>query len=286
MEYHKTNVNREYKNSVFTLLFGEKKNLLELYNAINGTNYLENTGIEIITLSNALYMEQINDIAFVLDGKLVVLMEHQSAINENMPLRMLLYMAREYEKLTNRKDLYRKIQIKVPTPEFIVLYNGDEKYPKYRELKLSDTFKTQEKEPYLELIVRVYNINRGENPEIERRSETLSGYEEFTAEIKKNYQETEDLAESIHLAVRTCIGRNILVNFLETHSSEVENMILTEWNTEEAIEVAKEEGFSQGELKGKLEQAREMAKGLLADGVPVSIVVKNSGLSEEEIARL
>ncbi len=225
MEYNKTNVNREYKNSVFTLLFGEKKNLLELYNAINGTDYPENTGIEIITLSNALYMEQINDIAFVLDGKLVVLIEHQSTINENMPLRMLLYMAREYEKLTNRKDLYRKIQIKVPAPEFIVLYNGDEKFPQYREMKLSEAFKTETTgAPYLELVVRVYNINRGANPEIAQRSETLNGYEEFTAEVKHNYHETRDLAESIRRAIRTCIGRNILVNFLETHSSEVENM--------------------------------------------------------------
>ncbi len=59
-------------------------------------------------------------------------------------------------------------------------------------------------------------------------------------------------------------------------------MILTEWNTEEAIEVAKEEGFSQGELKGK----REMAKGLLVDGIPIAVISKNSGLSEEEIVRL
>ncbi len=286
MEYNKTNVNREYKNSVFTLLFGEKKNLLELYNAINGTDYPESTGIEIVTLSNALYMEQINDIAFVLDGKLVVLIEHQSTINENMPLRMLLYMAREYEKLTNRKDLHRKHQIKVPAPEFIVLYNGDEKYPQYRELKLSEAFKTETGVPYLELIVRVYNINKGANPEIAQRSETLNGYEEFTAEVKYNYHETRDLAESIRRAMRTCIGRNILVNFLETNSSEVENMILTEWNTEEAIEVAKEEGIEVGFSQGQLQKAREMAKGLLVDGIPIAVISRNSGLSEEEIAKL
>ncbi|MDR1760749.1 MAG: hypothetical protein LBR60_09555, partial [Fibrobacter sp.] len=112
----------------------------------------------------------------------------------------------------------------------------------------------------------------------EQRSETLSGYEEFTAEVKQNFQDTKDLGESIQVAIRTCIGRNILVHFLESNSSEVENMILTEWNTEEAIEVAKEEG----ELKGK----RVMAKGMLADGVPIAVISKNSGLSAEEIRSL
>ncbi|MDR2579576.1 MAG: Rpn family recombination-promoting nuclease/putative transposase, partial [Fibromonadaceae bacterium] len=116
--------NRKHKDSVFTKLFGEKSNLLELYNAISGRNYPESTKIEIITLSDALYMEQLNDICFVIDGRMVVLIEHQSTINENMPVRMLVYIAREYEYLTHSKDLYREKRIKIPAPEFIMLYNG------------------------------------------------------------------------------------------------------------------------------------------------------------------
>ncbi|MCL2100578.1 MAG: Rpn family recombination-promoting nuclease/putative transposase, partial [Fibromonadales bacterium] len=118
-----TNTNRKFKNSVFTTLFGEKEQLLEMYNAVSGKNYPKETEIKIITLSDVFFMEQQNDIAFVIDGKLVVLVEHQSTINDNMPLRMLIYMAREYEMLTNSKDLYKQKMVKIPEPEFIVLYN-------------------------------------------------------------------------------------------------------------------------------------------------------------------
>ncbi len=117
----KAATNRQYKNSVFTKLFGTPEKALELYNAISGKNYPESTKIKIVTLSDALYMEQLNDISFVIEDKLVVLIEHQSSINENMPLRMLIYIAREYERLTNRRDLYKEHKIKIPSPEFIAI---------------------------------------------------------------------------------------------------------------------------------------------------------------------
>ena len=153
--------NREYKDSVFTLLFSEKDKLIELYNAIENTNYGPDTDIEITTLRNALFMEQINDISFVIDGKIVVLIEHQSTVNENMPLRMLIYIARVYEKICNNENLYRTRQITIPRPEFIVLYNGRNEMPDTQTLKLSEMFaKYGEKNPIeLELEVKIYNIN-------------------------------------------------------------------------------------------------------------------------------
>ena len=122
--------NKRFKDLVFTLLFQNKKKLLELYNAIEGTNYSEDTKIEINTLEKVLYMDRENDISFLLDGKLIVLVEHQSSVNQNMPLRFLLYIARVYEKLIDSKSVYKEAQIKIPTPEFIVLYNGGKNYPK------------------------------------------------------------------------------------------------------------------------------------------------------------
>ena len=113
----KQKANRNHKDSVFTKLFSEKKNLLELYNAISGKNYSPNTEIEIITLEDVLFMDQLNDIAFTIDDKFVVLIEHQSTINENMPLRMLMYIAREYELITNSHDLYDDKLVKIPTPD-------------------------------------------------------------------------------------------------------------------------------------------------------------------------
>ena len=178
-----TTVNREYKDSVFTLLFGEKSNLIELYNAIFGTRYGSDTDIQITTLRSALFMEQVNDISFVIDGKVVVLIEHQATLNNNMPLRMLLYIARIYEKICDSENLYRTKRITIPRPEFIVLYNGKDEAPDMQTMRLSDMFaKYGEENPIeLELEVKVYNINKGRNTEIAQRSATLDGYKDIVA---------------------------------------------------------------------------------------------------------
>jgi hypothetical protein len=194
-------------------------------------------------------LEQLNDIAFVIDGKLVVLIEHQSTINENMPLRMLMYMGREYERITNSRDLYRENKIKIPTPEFIVLYNGRKEFPDFKEFRLSDSFEVQNGTCSLELVVKAYNINKGRNVEIAKKSPTLSGYGDFVAEINENLK-TMNLNLAIKTAVRTCIRNKILLSFLESNGSEVENMLFTEWNLKDALEVAKEEGAAIGEAKG------------------------------------
>jgi hypothetical protein len=237
--------NRNHKDSVFTRLFSEKSNLLELYSAISGKSYPESTKIEIVTLSNVLYMNQINDIAFVLEDRLIVLIEHQSSINNNMPLRMLQYLSAEYDMIVDRKNLYKQKRIMIPAPEFIVLYNGDKKFPDYKELKLSDSFKSKTPDLYLELVVRVYNINKGHNTNMAVKSPVLSGYEEFIAQIKENLKSME-LRDAIKLAVKTCISKNILVSFLERHSSEVENMIFGEWNLDDAKQVWQEEAREDG----------------------------------------
>ena len=154
----RTNINHTYRDSVFTKLFGEPEPLLELYNALTGSNLSPDTPIIINTLTNVLYMERVNDISFVIDDKIVVLIEHQATINENMPLRFLMYIARIYEKLIDNKAVYRKRLIEIPTPEFWVLYNGREPYPAEHTLKLSDAFKdksTFEQYRNLELTVKV-----------------------------------------------------------------------------------------------------------------------------------
>ena len=249
--------NRKHKDSVFTKLFGEKKNLLELYNAISGKNYSPNTEIEIITLEDVLFMDQLNDIAFTIDDKFVVLIEHQSTINENMPLRMLMYISREYELITNSYNLYDDRLIKIPTPEFIVLYNGDRDMPDFMELKLSDAFAVKNDKFPLELVVKTYNINKGRNVELAKKSRTLSEYEEFIAQIKDNLKSMK-LREAIKQAVKSCIKRNILLSFLKRYASEVENMLLTGWNTKDAMTFKYNRGKEDGRIEGRAEARNEL----------------------------
>jgi len=270
--------NRNHKDSVFTRLFSEKSNLLELYSAISGKSYPESTKIEIVTLSDVLYMNQINDIAFVMEDRLIVLIEHQASINNNMPLRMLQYLSAEYDMIVDRKNLYKQKRIMIPSPEFIVLYNGDKKFPDYKELKLSDSYKFKTPDLYLELVVRIYNINKGRNAEMALKSPILSGYEEFIAQIKENLKSME-LRDAIKLAVKTCISKNILVSFLERHSSEVLNMLIRgEWNIEEAIAVRCEET--------REDTLEETAKSMLKEGLDIALISRITKLPQQEILAL
>jgi len=132
--------NREFKNSVFTELFKGEDTLLELYNALSGSNYGIDTKIEINTLEGILNVYAMNDISFTIDDKIVFLVEHQSSINANLPVRLLMYIARVYEKIIDRKAIYRQKLMKIPKPEFVVLYNGKDAFPDEKTLRLSDAF--------------------------------------------------------------------------------------------------------------------------------------------------
>jgi len=246
--------NREYKSTVFTKLFSEAGALLELYNALSGANYGADTQIEINTLEDVLFMDMMNDISFTIGDKVVVLIEHQSSVSENLPLRLLLYMARVYEKIIDKKAVYRQKLMTVPKPEFIVLYNGKGEFPDERELRLSDAFREPpdhpEKYGSLDLTVRVLNINAGHNESVIRRSETLQGYVTFIRKVREGVDNGKGLSDAVTEAVKYCEEQQVLQPFLANHASEVVNMLTTEFKMEDAIAVWKEEGFAEGLEKG------------------------------------
>ena len=251
--------NREYKDSVFSLYLSEPERLIEVYNAVANTDYPPDTPVEINTLTDVLYKNQINDLSFVLDNQIVVLIEHQSTINENMALRLFLYSARVYEKITKQKPLYKRKRVKIPVPRFIVLYNGNEPYPEYGEQKLSDSFIFQQVNPQLELKIDIYNINYEVNAEIVRRSKSLAEYSRFIGLIKMNLADGLTLEEAIKQAIEYGMKHDIMKEFLETHGTEVANMLLSGWNMDEALAVSKEEGYEDGFEDG-FEDGKEMGE--------------------------
>ncbi|MDR2210009.1 MAG: Rpn family recombination-promoting nuclease/putative transposase [Spirochaetaceae bacterium] len=272
-------VNTGYKDSVFSLLFSEPETLRELYSALEGVPLDKEIPITINTLSDVLYMERYNDISFTIGNKLVILIEHQSSVNPNMPLRILLYIARIYEKIIERKSLYRETLLKIPRPEFFVLYNGPKPYPDQSTLRLSDAFENTEDikaaglPPELELTVKVYNINKGHNEGLVKKCAALSGYSTFIDKIREHRQ-TMPLEAAMKTAIEYCIEHNVLSKFLVERSSEVINMLLTEWNWDDAKEVWQEEasaaalakgiaegrakGIAEGRAKGIVEERREV----------------------------
>jgi predicted transposase/invertase (TIGR01784 family) len=295
-------VNRNYKSSVFASYFSDEDRLIEAYNAIEGKQYPKDTEVKINTLTDVLFMEQINDVSFLLAGKLIVLIEHQSYPNKNLPVRMLLYISRVYEKILDNKNVYRDSLIKIPKPDFIVLYNGDdgeskdnkdkkdnEHSDKY-EMKLSDAFEEVDIPDMLELTVCVYNISQGRNQKILQKSKALRDYAAFIGRIKENRAKGHPLAEAIKEAVRYCIEKDIMKEYLESNASEVENMLFTEFNIDDAKKIwreeALEEGIKKGIEKGIEKNREETAKAALAKGFSVSDVVEITGLDEARVRKL
>lgn len=231
-------------------------NLLSLYNAVNGSNYKDPDQLEIVTLENAVYMGMKNDLSFLIDTS-ILLYEHQSTYNPNMPLRDLFYISSEYQKLVDKKTLYSSQLQKIPAPSFIVFYNGTEREEDSWVNYLSESFETLPDEPNLELKVVTLNINEGHNPKLMEQCQTLREYAQYVAKVR-HYTDRMPLNEAVTLAVNDCINERILEEFLRQNRSEVIAMSIFEYNKEEEerkirkaeYEAGKKAGFAEGESRG------------------------------------
>ena len=292
--------NRRYKDSVFVDFFGEDKNakanFIALYNALHGTCLDASVELEPLRLEQVMYMAFRNDVACLVDGKIIVLVEHQSTINANMPLRFLQYAARLYEHIQNPRDRYLRRLKKIPTPEFYVFYNGEEDYPKKATLRLSDAFITAPEKPSLELIVSVTNINYNKGCKILHTCKPLKEYTLFIEAVRKHTK--LDSENGFKNAIKECIQNDILREYLQRKSKEVMNMLIAEYDydvdiavqREEEREIALKEGIAQGEAKGLSEglhqKALETAKNLLVLGLSVANIAQATGLTEAEVEAL
>ena len=272
--------NRKYKDTVFRMLFSDRKNLLSLYNAINGTAYENPDDLEIVTLENAIYMGMKNDLAFIIDTNLF-LYEHQSTYNPNMPLRDLFYISSEYQKLVEHKSLYSSTQQKVPAPNFIVFYNGTVKKEDCWTNYLSEAYENLAGEPNLELKVITLNINEGHNKELMEQCQILREYAQYVAKVREFAGNTE-LNAAVELAVNECIQNNILAEFLRKHKSEVIAMSIFEYDKEEEEKKLREAEYEAGYDEGKKEIIRRM----LEAGESVEKITQYTGYKTSELQKL
>jgi len=284
MEYF-MKLNKNHKDSLFSTLFNNPDVLRELYSAIEGITIPQDMPIDINTLTDVFIKDKINDVSFTIDNRLVILVEHQSTISENLPLRLLEYIGRIYEKIVNYERRFQKKLEKIPKPEFIVLYNGNETFPEHKELRLSDAFmdikglkqSESEKQP-LELIVNVYNINQGKNTQILKKSTTLDSYSILISKIWEYRNSKLTLEESLKLAIIYCIDNNVLKDFLRKHGSEVFSMLYGEYRLEDEIAVVRREAREESQYI--------IAQNALAEGSTLEFVQKITGLDLETIREL
>jgi predicted transposase/invertase (TIGR01784 family) len=228
-------------------------------------------------------MNKINDLSFEIGGKLVVLIEHQSTINPNMALRLLMYIGRLYEKMVKNREIYSSKKLTIPRPEFFVLYNGKEPYPDKAILHLSDLFEKIdisgiEEKTLLELEVQVININEGRNNEMVRKCKELHGYSAFIAKVREYEQELGNFEAALKKAVEYCCRHDIIKEFLEKHAQEVTSMLMTEFNLEDAIAVAREEREEEVQTK--------IVRNAFAEGFPIDIICKITGLDMNTVQTL
>ena len=273
--------NRKYKDTVFRMLFSDRENLLSLYNAINRTAYENAAELEIVTLESTVYMGMKNDLAFIIDMNLL-LYEHQSTYNPNIPLRDLFYISAEYQKLINKKSLYSSSLQKVPAPYFIVFYNGTEKEEEYWENSLSEAYENLTGEPRLELKVITLNINEGHNKELMEQCRTLREYAQYVAKVRKYIKEMS-LDTAVERAVNECIQEGILEDFLRANRAEAIAMSIFEYNKEEEDKKLRKAEYEAGYGRGFDAGKQEIMQLMLEAGEPVEKIAQYTGYTMEEI---
>jgi len=281
--------NKQYRNSVFCSYFNEPKRLLSLCNAILNTEYKDSKKLHINTLEGMFFDDQKNDISCTIENHFLVLIEHQTSVNNNMPFRCLSYVAELLNKLVEDKQkIYRKSLIKFPSPRFIVLYDGDEKEPLKREMRLSEAFWGNQHS--LELIVTAYNINHSLKQPLLLKCKFLNEYSILVGKVKEGIKSGLIRRDAIANAVKFCLANGIMQGYLEFHSEEVFNMLALQWDKDSAIKASfddgYEDGFENGVNVGQNKGIESVALNLLNMGMSLEQVQTATKLSLERIKEL
>jgi len=195
-----------------------------------------------------------------------------------------MYLGQLYEKWIKwkgeEKFIYGSTLYKIPTPEFVVLYNGTANKPEKETLKLSDAFKAPVDEDlrFLQLKVPVYNINVGMNEGLFRSSGKLRQYSEFIAKVRELNKLYDDYTQAVKEAVNHCIANDILAEFLREQGGKIVSILTAEYDVEIAKRVYGDERAE--------DKAIEIAKNMIADGEPVEKIMRYTGLNREDVEGL
>ena len=278
-----TKVKRNFKDSLFRMVFHGKEELLSLYNAVNGSSYTNADDLEINTLEDVVYMGMKNDISFLFASYLN-LYEAQSTSNPNMPLRGTIYfgdLLRGWVE-SNHFDMYSEKQIMIPKSKFLVFYNGLKKEPERKILRLSDSFEGgQDEEAALECTAIMLNINYGYNQELMEKCQTLHDYSYFVETVRQGVRAGKTLEEDVDGAISKSLNEGVLKDILKKNRAEVRNVVLTEYNEELHLKNVRECGYEEGYDNGYdsgLDQGRKQKE--------VDLIIKKvrKGQSLEQIA--
>ena len=274
-------INRSYKDRLFKIIFEDKKELLSLYNALTGKNYQNPDELEINTIDDVIYMHLKNDMSFILDDW-QNLFEQQSTFNPNQPLRGFFYFADLYKVKYFGKKIYSTRLLKIPTPQYIVFYNGTANMPDRKELRLSDAFQQPTAQPDIEVVAHMLNINYGHNKELMERCQKLKEYAQFIDIIRHYLRENEQWTneQAISKAIDDCIQNNILRDILQKERLRVMASILSEFDEVGYKEMIQDEAIEDGEIRGSIKLAYKLK---LPKPEIIAILRHDYNLSDDEV---
>ena len=238
---------KDYKDRLFRMIFNDKEKLLKLYNAMNGSDYKDASELQVVTLENAVYLSMKNDVAYLLHDELF-LYEQQSTKNANMPLRCLFYASDTYSVLVKDKNIYGSKMLPLPSPTFVVFYNGKQKMDEEEELRLSDAFVKKQENPNLEVIVKVKNINLGNSRKLFDKCRPMRDYMIFVDKVRR-YSQEQTLEDAVERTIRECMEEDVMADFLKRNRAEVVKMCLYEYDEEKQREFDREEGREEGKME-------------------------------------
>ena len=268
------NYNKQYRDTVFRDYFNDEERLLSLCNALLGTDAV---ALKINTLEGTFFDRQKNDLSCVVENNFLVLVEHQSTINENMPFRCLSYVAELMNNLIEDKDkLYHKALIMFPAPRFYVFYDGDDSQPVERQMRLSEAFSGDD--TTLELVVTALNINHGLKQPLLEKCQYLREYSTLVGKVKEGIRLGLTRKDAISRAVKFCLDNGLMKGYLEFNSQEVFNMLALQWEQDKAIRASYEDGRDDA--------IESVALNMIQDGEPLDKILRFTKLSMERIREL
>ena len=277
---------RQYQDTVFRMYFNDAARLREVAGALHGRTYEAAERVKIVTLDGTFLSQMKNDISFLLAGRYLVFIEHQSTLNQNMPLRCLYYICEQFRKYVPARNLYQNKRIPLPRPEFYVFYTGGKETSETTQMKLSDAYMEGEGESRLELEVTFHNIAYESEKMLLRASRSLRDYSFFMNRIKMNIAGGMERVQAIREAMRYCMKHDVMKAFLQEHEKEVVDMVNFEWNQKDFEEAVREDGLEQGLARGREEGKAAVVLGMLKEKLPLETIAKVSNISLERIREI
>ena len=203
------------KGNFFSYLFSQPEYMLQLYQVMHpeDTETREEDFKQIIAQGNSLAVERCSDLGFQVRDKLIILMEAQSELSLDIPMRMLMRLADTYKDFVveNKVSLYREKPVSIPRPEFYVVYTGtEEAVPEVLSLGGPGSVEAE---------VKVLRTNGSGN--------ILDQYIQFCEILKKQMSLHGKTDEALSNTLHICMEQGVLASFLNSHMGVVVELMAT-----------------------------------------------------------